>query len=181
MKFLTIFNIRSSHSTFLTFNIFTIRRLSQSAFFPFDVFSIQCFLLFDLLSHTAFFPFDVLSHSAFFPFDVLSHSALCLSTFCRSAFLTFGVFYFNILSVNRFSLSVGPTGPNQKAYFVKFSLPVNFVVLIRIAYGSITADQNSVIAGSRFNLSKMKVMVRFKLENKKLCLWRPHVPKHTVY
>ncbi len=35
-----------------------------------------------------------------------------------------------------FSLSVGPTGPNQKTYFVKFSLPVNFVVLIRVAYGS---------------------------------------------
>ncbi len=33
-----------------------------------------------------------------------------------------------------FSLSIGPTGPNQKAYFVKFSLPVNFVVLIRVAY-----------------------------------------------
>ncbi len=30
-----------------------------------------------------------------------------------------------------FSLSVGPTGPNQKAYFVKLSLFVNFVVLIR--------------------------------------------------
>ncbi len=35
-----------------------------------------------------------------------------------------------------FSLSVGPTGPNQKAYFVKFSLPVNFVVLIKVAYVS---------------------------------------------
>ncbi len=32
-----------------------------------------------------------------------------------------------------FSLSVGPLGPNQKAYFVKFSLPVNFVVLIIVA------------------------------------------------
>ncbi len=29
-----------------------------------------------------------------------------------------------------FSLSVGPIGPTQKAYFVKFSLPVNFVVLM---------------------------------------------------
>jgi hypothetical protein len=26
-----------------------------------------------------------------------------------------------------FCLQVGPTGPNQKAYFVKFSLPVSFV------------------------------------------------------
>jgi hypothetical protein len=33
-------------------------------------------------------------------------------------------------------LSVRPTGPNQKAYFVKFSSPVNFVVLIRVASGS---------------------------------------------
>ncbi len=32
-----------------------------------------------------------------------------------------------------FFLSVGPTGPNQKAYFVKISLPVNFVVFIRVA------------------------------------------------
>ncbi len=28
-----------------------------------------------------------------------------------------------------FSLSVGPTGSSQKAYLVKFSIPVNFVVL----------------------------------------------------
>jgi hypothetical protein len=28
---------------------------------------------------------------------------------------------------------VGPTGPNQKAYFGKFSLPFNFVVLIKVA------------------------------------------------
>jgi hypothetical protein len=34
-----------------------------------------------------------------------------------------------------FSLSVGPTGPNQKAYLVKFFLSVNFFVLIRVAYG----------------------------------------------
>jgi hypothetical protein len=33
-------------------------------------------------------------------------------------------------------LSVGPTGTNQKAYLVEFSLPFNFVVLIRVAYGS---------------------------------------------
>jgi hypothetical protein len=29
-----------------------------------------------------------------------------------------------------FSLSVSPTGPNQKVHFVKFSIPVNFVVLL---------------------------------------------------
>ncbi len=33
-------------------------------------------------------------------------------------------------------MSVGPPGPIQKVFFVKFSLPVNFVVLIRVAYGS---------------------------------------------
>ncbi len=38
--------------------------------------------------------------------------------------------YFLILTW--FSSSVGPTGPNQKAYFVKFSLPVNYVVLIKV-------------------------------------------------
>jgi hypothetical protein len=31
-------------------------------------------------------------------------------------------------------LSVGPTGPTEKVFFVKFSFPVNFVVLIRVAY-----------------------------------------------
>ncbi len=35
-----------------------------------------------------------------------------------------------------FSLSVGPTGPTQKVFFVRFSLPVIFVVLIGVAYGS---------------------------------------------
>ncbi len=38
------------------------------------------------------------------------------------------------------SLSVGLTAPNQKAYFVKFSLPVNFVVFIRVAYRSRIPD-----------------------------------------
>jgi hypothetical protein len=33
-------------------------------------------------------------------------------------------------------LSEGPAGPNQKAYFVKFPLPLNFVVLIRVAFES---------------------------------------------
>jgi hypothetical protein len=33
-------------------------------------------------------------------------------------------------------LSACPTGPIQKAYIVKFSIPVNFVVLIRVSYGS---------------------------------------------
>ncbi len=34
------------------------------------------------------------------------------------------------------SLSVGPQGPNQQAYIVKFSLIVDFAVLIRVGYGS---------------------------------------------
>jgi hypothetical protein len=34
------------------------------------------------------------------------------------------------------SLSVGPTEPTQKVFFVKFSLSVSFVVLTRVAYGS---------------------------------------------
>ncbi len=50
------------------FDILSIRHFfHQSAFFPFDVFSIRSFLLFDLLSHSAFFPFAVLSHSTFRP------------------------------------------------------------------------------------------------------------------
>jgi hypothetical protein len=72
-------------------------------FFLFDIFSIRRFLLFNLLSHSTLVPFNVLYHSAFFPFDVLSHSAFCLSTFWRSTFCTFGVCYFDILSVNQFS------------------------------------------------------------------------------
>jgi hypothetical protein len=35
-----------------------------------------------------------------------------------------------------FSLSVGPIGPTDKVFFVQFSLPVNFDVLMRVAYGS---------------------------------------------
>jgi hypothetical protein len=41
-------------------------------------------------------------------------------------------------------LSVVPTGPNQKVYFVKFSLPVN-VVPIRVAYGSGSGSYNTPI------------------------------------
>ncbi len=33
-----------------------------------------------------------------------------------------------------FSLSVGPTGPNQTAYFVKFLLQIKFVVLIKSSF-----------------------------------------------
>ncbi len=35
-----------------------------------------------------------------------------------------------------FSLTIGPTGPTQKVFFFQFSLPVNFVVLMRVVYGS---------------------------------------------
>jgi hypothetical protein len=46
------------------------------------------------------------------------------------------VMYLRLLFIhlNLVSLSVGPPGPHQKAYFVKFSLPVNFVVIIRVAF-----------------------------------------------
>ncbi len=40
-----------------------------------------------------------------------------------------------------FSSSVGPTGPTQKVFFVKFSLPVNFFVLIRIAFGCLPVER----------------------------------------
>jgi hypothetical protein len=39
------------------------------------------------------------------------------------------------IHISFFSLSVGPTGTTQTVFYVKFSLPVNFVVLIRVAYG----------------------------------------------
>jgi hypothetical protein len=43
-----------------------------------------------------------------------------------------------LYSLTWFSLSVGSLRPNQKEcrYYVKFSFPVNFVVLINVAYGS---------------------------------------------
>jgi hypothetical protein len=92
----------------------------------FDIFSIRHFF------HQAayFFPFDVLSHSAFFPFGVSYYSIFCPIrrffhlmfcpirrffhlTFCPirrfvfrrfvvRRFFTFGVCYFDILSVNLF-------------------------------------------------------------------------------
>jgi hypothetical protein len=42
--------------------------------------------------------------------------------------------YYFLYTLILFSLSVGPTGPNQKAYFGKFSIPVNFVVLRKIRW-----------------------------------------------
>jgi hypothetical protein len=44
-----------------------------------------------------------------------------------------------------FSLSAGPIGPNQKASFVTFSLLVNFVVLIRVAYGSRSHNRERIL------------------------------------
>jgi hypothetical protein len=41
-----------------------------------------------------------------------------------------------LYSFTWFSLSVGPTVPTQKVFFVEFSLPINFDLLIRVAYGS---------------------------------------------
>jgi hypothetical protein len=38
-------------------------------------------------------------------------------------------------------LPVGQTGPKEKAYFVKFFYPVNFVVLNRLAYGTGSGSQ----------------------------------------
>ncbi len=36
--------------------------------------------------------------------------------------------YHTFIHLYLISLSAGPTGPTQKVFFVKFSLPVNFVV-----------------------------------------------------
>ncbi len=43
--------------------------------------------------------------------------------------------YFLYISTS-YPLSVGPTGPTQKVFLVQFSLPVNFVVIMGVAYGS---------------------------------------------
>jgi hypothetical protein len=41
-----------------------------------------------------------------------------------------------LYSFTWFSLSVGSTVPTQKVFFVEFSLPINFDLLIRVAYES---------------------------------------------
>ncbi len=41
-----------------------------------------------------------------------------------------------VLFIHLLDFPVGPTGHTQKVFFVKFSISVNFVVLIRVAYGS---------------------------------------------
>jgi hypothetical protein len=64
--FLTIFDIMSSHSAFITFDIFY--HLTFCPNWPF------------LLS--TLFLFDVLSHSTFCPFNVFYHSTFCHSAFC---------------------------------------------------------------------------------------------------
>jgi hypothetical protein len=81
---------------FVSFNV-----LYHSAFFPFGVFPFNVSYYLTFCPIRRFFPVDVLSHVAFFPFNILSHSAFCLLTFCRSTFFTFGICYFDILSVNR--------------------------------------------------------------------------------
>jgi hypothetical protein len=102
-----LFSIRRLyHSTFFYSTFCPIRRFSIRHLVLFGYFSIQRFFQSTFCTirpfvHLMFFPFDVSSHLAFFPFNVLSHSAFCLSTLCRSAFCTFGVCYFDILSVNR--------------------------------------------------------------------------------
>jgi hypothetical protein len=85
-----------------------------STFFPFDIFSTRR----PVLSHLTFCPIRRFFHSAFFPFGVSYYSTFCPirrffhsmfnpiqrffhSTFYRSTFCTFGVCYFDILSVNR--------------------------------------------------------------------------------
>ncbi len=71
-------------------------------FISFDNISIRHYVSFGIyyfrpyvLSSLQYLPYDVLSHSVFITFDLLSHL-----TFCPSTFFTFGVFYFDMLSVN---------------------------------------------------------------------------------
>jgi hypothetical protein len=56
-----------------------------------------------------------------------------------------------------FSLSVGPPGPNQKAYFVKISLTGNFVVLIRVSYGSSSRSTGNGSGSTTLVVSTNKV------------------------
>ncbi len=91
---------------FVPFDIICIQH-----FVPFDIISILHFVPFDIMSHLAFITFDIMSIRRFVPFDILSvrhfvsfdillFGILSHSTICRSTFCTFGVCYFDILSVN---------------------------------------------------------------------------------
>jgi hypothetical protein len=86
---------------------FPIRRLLHSTLFPADVFYFWTFCPLKHLLPTFLCPFrrylpsNVLSFRRFLLFDVFSVDLLSYSTFCLSTFFTVGVFYFNILSVNR--------------------------------------------------------------------------------
>ncbi len=100
-------------STFFSFDDFyhstlcPIRRLLHSTLFPVDVFyhltlcPIQRFFTFVLMSFRRFVPFDILSFQRFLPFNILSVDILSNSMYCPSTFFIVGVFYFDILSVNR--------------------------------------------------------------------------------
>ncbi len=101
LTFLTIFNIMSSDLTFLTSDIFY-----HSTFCPNRPFLLSTLFLFGVLSHSTLCPIRHFLHSILCLFGILSHSTLCPfdifyhSTFCHSTFFTFGVCYFDILSVN---------------------------------------------------------------------------------
>ncbi len=68
--------------------------------------------------------------------------------------------YFFLYILTWFSLSLGPIGPNRKAYIVKFSLPVNVIVLIRVAYGS--GSQNNLIRIPDPNPGKLYKSLRIR-------------------
>jgi hypothetical protein len=82
---------RLSYFRHYVYSVFCpIRHFVRSTFFTIRHFVIRHFVPFNVLSVRHFLPFDISS------FGILSHSM-----FCRSMFFTFGICYFNILSVNR--------------------------------------------------------------------------------
>ncbi len=83
-----------SHSAFIRFNIISSRR-----FLLLDVLSCSGFITFVLMSFRCYLPFDSLS--TFFTFRRFSHQPFVPVPFCPSRLFTVGVFYFDILSVNR--------------------------------------------------------------------------------
>jgi hypothetical protein len=74
--------------------------MSIRRFVPFHIMSRSAFCTLDIMSIRRFFPFNILSFRHFLRFDILSVDILSHSTFCRSMFCTFGVCYFDLLSVN---------------------------------------------------------------------------------
>ncbi len=92
------FNIMS-HGHFLLLTLFPFDIFYHSTFFTIrhcvliGIMSQLAFLTFNIIYIRRLVPFDNLSFRRLLPFNILSFGILSHSTFCRSKFFTFGVFF----------------------------------------------------------------------------------------